>query len=168
MALRRSGPRAWRVSLRHGIMRFLKTQRSSLLLGKSNHTPRAFYRFRNRRARLLLMILSAATLLVISCTDGECVPFEGNQYKWDSLSEVRAGLPVDELRSRVGVPVSVTPIDRDTQDWRFFFRCKRTSWVGVGVAKIRSGGVTIHSEAVVRVRHRRVERVLKNTGWVYD
>jgi hypothetical protein len=121
-----------------------------------------------RMSKSTLAVLVAVSCLLIACADGECVPFEGKAFNWHLVSEVESGLPSEQLRSKLGDPVSVTPAAQDAQDWRFFYRCRRTSWVALGPFKIRSGGATMHSEAIIRVKDGHVEKVLKNRGWVYE
>jgi len=115
-----------------------------------------------------ILFLVVASLLLLSCSDGECVPFEGRVYNWDKVSSLAIGASTSELRQTLGEPVSVTHVSSADDDWRFFYRCKRTLAVSVLGISMRSGQEMSHSEAIVRVRHGRVSKILKNDGWVTE
>jgi outer membrane protein assembly factor BamE (lipoprotein component of BamABCDE complex) len=122
----------------------------------------------NSMSRFRAFLLIFVSVVTLACADGECVPFEGTEYNWQLVSEVKPGLPADQLRGKLGSPVTITSVGPNLSDWRFFYRCRRTSWVLVGPLKVKSGGATIHCETLIRVRADRVEQVLKDTGWLYE
>jgi len=116
--------------------------------------------------RFLILVL--ASLLLSACEDGECVPFDGVDYNWDKVAAVHVGTLASDLKEQIGVPLSVTRVSTGEEDWRYFCRCKRTSWVHAGVIKFRSGGATMHSESIVRLRDGRVEKIVKNDVWLFE
>ena len=125
-------------------------------------------RFNHGRRRAYPLLFIVLTVALVACTDGECVPFEGRAYNWNLVPKVSFGMTDMDIRGILGAPVAITKVSSNVQDWRFFYRCRKTSWIGIGSLRVASGGATAHSEAVIRLKLGRVQKIIKDDPWVYE
>ncbi len=116
---------------------------------------------------LLALVAISGVWLFTKCADGACEPVVGSEFDTETFTHVEPGTTAAELRAKVGVPMVVTR-QASSEQWRYFCRCKRESWLELGPIHLRTGGATLHEEAIVELRSGRVTRLVKVQPWTFE
>jgi hypothetical protein len=114
------------------------------------------------------LVLTLAALVCAACADGEYATVAGRAYDRGGVAGLAAGSSAETIRSTIGEPVSITRLKDGSEEWRFYWRGTRTSWVGHGRLKLKTGSGSAHAEAVLLLHEGKLQRVLKNTPWEYE